>query len=138
MAIDVDTVATDAHLADHVMGASNLQNIIPDEPDWQDDDGQKTAKRARETALAIVLQALGRRRPPIFDSDLLDVTELRLAVCYRALADLYMGAAVHDDSPNLAKSKRFMSLFSDELNSLQPTVNAGVSASSISVRISRG
>lgn len=138
MALDVDLVATDAHLADHVMGKSNVDNLIPDEPEWLDENGVKSAKRARQTALNVILQSLARRRPPIFDTDLVDVTELRLAVCYRALADMHSGAADHDASPNLAKSKRFMSLFSEELNSLQPSVHAGATASSISVRLSRG
>jgi hypothetical protein len=135
--MDVESVCTDQDLEDKVLGRAHLQNLLP--KDWLDVGlGRKVATIARTTALREVLEALARRRPPVREADLVYPSELKNAVCYAALRDIYYGAITHAESPYGKQAKHYASQFSQELSSLQPTVNAGVSASSLSIRISRG
>ncbi len=144
MTIDVEDVATDTDLEGYTLGKANLQKLLPDEwlmdPDeaYDADTNFKLATIPRTNSLAEVLQAFRKRRPPIFETNLLDVTQLKQAVCFGALADLYTGAIQHEDSPNVERAKYYTKRFRDELASLQPDVQAGSTASSMSVRLSRG
>lgn len=137
MTVDVEDVATDSDLEDLVLGKDNLQALLPDE--WKDNEtGEKTAKKPRQTVLNIVLNSLKKRRPPILAEELADLSELKMVVCYGALEIVYQGAVDHDASPNLVRAKRMGTKFADELTSLQPSIRAGATASSLSVRFSRG
>lgn len=137
MTIDIEDVATDADLEVYTLGKSSLQDLLPDE--WLDEDtGVKVATLARQTTLDTVLSTLARKRPPIRSADLTDVTELKAVVCYGTMQILYSGAVQHEDSPNAKRAKHFGAMFRDELAALQPTVAAGVTASSRSGRLSRG
>jgi hypothetical protein len=131
MTIDIADVCTDADLEKQLLGASNLLKLIPDE--W---DGEATI--ARQEILDRVLSALVRRRPPIRDTDIVDPSELKTVVMYGTLEMLYLSQATHEESPFMKLGKHYGQRFSQELNSLQPTVHAGVTTSSLSVRISRG
>lgn len=134
---DVDDVATDADLANWTGGPATLQGLLPE--DWFEEGAdRKTAKLARQVTLDRILVALKSRRPPILESDLVDPAELKMAVVFGALEMVYNGAVEHEDSPNQAKAKAFGRKFEAELGALQPSVLAGASASSLSVRISRG
>lgn len=82
MAIDVDTVATDADL-DDLLGGQLLAHVRMLPQSWGD------AKRARQHALDVTLEALVRRTPPIRTTDISDVSELKRAVLYGAAAKLY-------------------------------------------------
>lgn len=136
-ATDVDSVCTDADLEIHTGGHEGLQALLPE--DWHDTGAaEKWAKPARQLALDITLRSLKSRRPPVFEADLLDVTELRLPVMFGALEIIFGAAIQHEDSPNEAKSKMFGKRFQAELAGLQPSVQAGSTASSMSVRLSRG
>ncbi len=138
MAIDIEDVCTDADLEKYTLGKSNLQDLLPDDDEWRGDTG-KTAAIARQRTLEVVLSSLARRRPPIRENDLSDLSELKTVTCYGSLEMLYNGAIRHEDSPNVGRAKRFGQMFRDELASLQPTVSQGlVTPSSLSVRISRG
>lgn len=75
MALDVNTIATDAHLADEV-GSERLTKLQPKVAD-------RDARRAK--ALEDVLEALKGRSPPIYWNTLSDPTELKSAVVYRTL-----------------------------------------------------
>ena len=137
--IDVETVATDADLCAYTLGRSSLNDLIPDDEAWLASDGvSKSAAVARRTALANVLAALLRRRPVISEADLIDPSELRQVVCYGALEILYRGAIQHEESPNVGRAKSFAALYASELQSMQPSVRAGATTSSLSVRLSRG
>ena len=137
MAIDVEDVCTDLDLEIYTVGRSNLQDIIPNE--WLDETlGRKSAAQARQQVLSEVLSMLRMRRPPILESDLADLTELKLVVCFGTLAMLYMGAATNEESPYLKKAKHFSERYATERSSLQPTVLAGATASNISAWMSRG
>jgi hypothetical protein len=74
--LDVNTIATDADLANEIGGADKLDRAMKREAD-------RDAKRVR--ALEDVVEALQNRSPPVFEEDLLDPTELRRAVVARAL-----------------------------------------------------
>lgn len=137
MTIDVESVCTDKDLEVHTLGHSRLQALLPEEEEWLDGN-VKTAAPARKRVLLEVMAALEKRRPPIRESDILHPSDLREAVCFGALAILYRGAIEHDDSPNIAKASHFQKAYIAELSSLQPRVSAGVTASSISARVSRG
>lgn len=129
--IDVESVCTDKDLEKHTLGASNLQAIIPGE--WAG-----SAAIARGDGLERVLTALKRRRPPIYEDDLADPTELKNATAFAALQTLYLGAITHEDSPYKVRAKHFGDRYSQEINSLQPTVHAGSTAGSLTIRMSRG
>lgn len=134
---DVDDVATDADLSIYTGGVDRLQNLLPE--DWHDEGAsEKWAKPARQEAFDHVLRTIKARRPPILESDLVDVTELKLPVVFGALEIVYRSAIEHEESPNKAKAKAFGDKFAAELSALQPSVSAGSTASSMSIRISRG
>lgn len=135
--IDVDNVATDADLMVHTGGAAGLSDITPQE--WFDVDGYTpTCRPARAQGLTDVLTALRRRTPPIRETELSDVTELRQAVVYRALEILYRQSVSHEGSPNQAKARDFCKLYTDEINALQPTTYAGTGSSGLGFRMWRG
>lgn len=140
----VNDVATDADLEVHTLGKTNLQKLLPDEwltdPDanYDADTNPKLATIPRQQALDDTLVSLAKRRPPIRESDLVDVTQLKNAVVYGALAIIYGGATQYDDSPNVERAKRFRKLFEAEVAGLQPDVQLGSTASSMSLRLSRG
>lgn len=130
MTVDIESVATEEDLAVYTLGAANLAQLLPDE--WS------SFVTVRQERLNFVLSSLKKRRPPINDYDLADVTELKLVVCYGVLEIAYRGAIQHEDSPNVGRSKAFGKLFADELNALQPSISEGSTASSLTIRMSRG
>jgi hypothetical protein len=135
--IDVEDVATDTDLEVYTLGRSNLQALLPDE--WFSETlNRKSGANARQQALDDILATLKQRRPPIRDTELADLTELKPAVCYGALAILYQGAATHEDSPHMVRGKSYASRFASEKQALQPSVMLGSTASSLSIRMSRG
>lgn len=137
MAIDVDDVCTEADLESHTLGRSNLQDIIPN--DWLDETlGRKSAAQARQQVLTEILGMLRMRRPPILETQLADLTELKLCVCFGTLAMLYMGAATNEDSPYMKKAKHFYDRYKTERDALQPTVLLGATTSSLSFTMMRG
>lgn len=144
MTIALADVATDADLEKYTLGRRNLQMLLPEEwatdpeEDSDDETNPKLATIALQTALDDVLKHLSRRRPPIRENDIVYPEELKQAVCYGALEILYRGAADHEDSPNYKRAKRYGELFAGEKNSLQPEVRAGSTASSMTIRMSRG
>jgi hypothetical protein len=144
MTIDVADVATDTDLEAYTGGKNNLQKLLPDEwltdpeEEYDAETNPKLALIPRQQTLATILAALKSRRPPILETDLQDVTELKRPVIFGALEIIYRASIQHDDSPNVERAKAFGKMFSDALNALQPSVLHGASASSMSIRISRG
>jgi len=137
--INVDDVAVDRDLEKYTAGRSGLQDLLPEDSTWYESGGgAKSALPARQTALENVLKSLKNRRPPIYEYQLLDVTELKQAVVFGALEILYRGAVQHEDSPNAKKAKDFGDKYRAEVTSLQPQTNLGVASSGIAARIFRG
>lgn len=87
MALSVDNICTDDDLLSRA-GAARLKQAKPD-----------IAERnsARATALREVLLALQGRSPPIRESDLVDPTEMRDVVTYRALQILFENSMAKQD-----------------------------------------
>lgn len=123
MPIDVDTVCTDGDLEGYVLGAQNLQTLLPEE--WlTDDETKKTAKQAREQVLKIVMTRLARRSPPVTESDIgADPTQLKVVVAYGTLELLYRAAATSENSPNLKRADAWLKKFEAELEALMPPVD---------------
>jgi hypothetical protein len=110
---------------------------LPDE--WFDESlNRKSCATLRARTLEDVLTMLKQRRPPIRDTELTDLTELKQAVCFGTLATLYQGAATHEDSPHVARAKSYLSMYAGEKAALQPSVSLGATSSNISVRLIRG
>lgn len=123
MAIDVDTVCTDADLEGYVLGAQNLQTLLPEE--WlTDDESKKTARPARDQVLKIVMTRLSRRTPPVTEADITaDPTQLKVVVAYGTLELLYRAAATSEGSPNLKRADAWLKKFEAELEALMPPVD---------------
>lgn len=113
MAIDVDTVATDADV-DIELGGQLLAHVTLLPQDWTD------IKAFRQRALDIATDALKRRTPPIFESDISDVTELRRAVVYGSCEKLYELALTNaaDGEVFHAKWMHYKAMFRREVESL--------------------
>jgi len=140
MTIPVASVATDADLEIYVGGVAKLQGLLPSE--WLAEGapagGTKTATIALQAALDSALAALKSRRPVVLWSDLLDVSELKVSVCYGALEVIYRAGIEYENSPNQDLAKTYGAKFRAELAALQPSTRLGATASSMSIRISRG
>lgn len=118
MAINVEEVVTHDQLADEVGGAAALAQLLPDE--WAGD-----STKARQSALDRVVAALGRRAPPIRETDLRDVTELKRAVLLGSAEHVFrMGMHAPDDAFG-SRQRVYERDFWSEVNALQPTVNDG-------------
>lgn len=81
--LDVDDIATDAHLSALPGSASKISRAMPVLAD-------RDAIRA--ASLQDVVNALQTRTPPIYETDLADPTELRDAVVYRSLTVIFRTA----------------------------------------------
>lgn len=96
--INVDDICTDADLANEVGGAPQLDRI-------NRDVSQRDKFRAQ--ALDDVIAALSSRSPPVSFEDLSIPSELRTAVCYRALSKLYVREITAAGDRNHVLSKDF-------------------------------
>lgn len=83
MAIDVETVCTDAQIDTHLGGKLTASvNLLPTA--WEG-----TALPARAEALRRTLLSLSRRTPPIRESDISDPTELHDAVLFGSISHMF-------------------------------------------------
>lgn len=129
--IDIETVCTHQDLADETPGGvDELRNIIPL-------NANGSSLLYRQKALRDTLEALARRTPPIRQGDLQDVTELRAAVAYGALEQLYLSAITGPDSVFALKHKHFAGKFKAETSGLTPTVGGGSRGSAFSFSTER-
>ena len=125
----VDTVCTDQDLSRRLTGGDTLKELFP--------KGQVNAQATRQDVLDRVLRALKGRTPPINETDLQDPTELRDAVAFGTLAELYFGAFVEEGDPRHIRAKRFDAMYKSEVSSLRPTVTHGQIGASMSIAIHR-
>lgn len=97
------------------------------------------ASSAMQWALDEALWHLRNRVPPIADSDLADVTELKMIVVYGAIARLYrqnITTGMGDDVSS-AKHDIYNKMFSQRLSSLRPTLAASMVAAPASIALHR-
>lgn len=118
--LDVDTIATDAHLYEE-QPAEVLDRALP--------KGATDFRAFRSKALDDVLASLAARRPPIFDTDLADPTELRTAVVYRALVRICRTAVTMEGDVWTVRAKEYGREYTGAIEGLRPTVAGGASGS---------
>jgi hypothetical protein len=82
--INVDSVATDQDLIDEMGGSEKLVSTLRT---------QAARDGYRANAWSDVVGALATRSPPVRESDLVDPTELKMAVVYRVLSKACFQAA---------------------------------------------
>lgn len=98
MILDVNMIATDLDLANEVGDAARLARAVP-----------KVERRdaIRQAALQDVVSALQTRTPPILENMLVDPTELRKAVVYRALSKIFLAGVAIDGDTHAYLSARY-------------------------------
>lgn len=129
MTINVESVATDADLQNEVAGASWLASAMP--------QGAVSFVAARSRSLEDVLDHLKSRTPPIRAADLVDVTELRRAVVYRALQRICRNASTGEGDVWHVRARDFGREYEGELARLRPTVGGNLTGTPIGFTISR-
>ncbi len=134
MAIEVESVATDADLAGELGSAEALDNLVTDP-----EADPSTTLVARQNALRDVVDGLRNRVPPIYDSELSDVTELSRVVVYGALARLYRNNITTgtEEDVSAAKHKIYQRLYESALGALRPSLNGAFVAGGRSIQFSR-
>ncbi len=134
MALDVESVATDADLAGELGGEEALQNLVTDP-----DADPSTTLIARQNALREVLDGLRNRVPPVTEPELSDVTELSRVVVYGALARLYRNNITTgtEEDVSAAKHKIYQRLFESSVNALRPTLSGSYVSGGRSIQFSR-
>lgn len=96
--LSVDSICTDADLANQVGGVSELDRI---------NKSLAVRDTFRQAALEDALASLASRAPPLYDTDLADPSELKLSVCYRALSKIYFAAMAAEDDRNHTLGKNY-------------------------------
>jgi len=126
----VDAVCSHADLVTVIGSAELLENITPSSL-----AGETLVLRQR--ALDDVMRALRRRRPPIFAGDIADPTELREAVAFGTLAELYRAAITGDRDVHSVHFKVWSGRFTDEIAGMTITVSGGSDGAPFSIGVSR-
>lgn len=128
--MDVETVCTEAQLADYLSQLSAGQKLLPSSTD---------SSKVRQQALDDVLAALARRTPPIREYDLATPSELKRAVQFGAeMWLLYGGLTTASPESMLAfKYSEARKRFSAEIDGLTPTLVGGLRGNAFSFGISR-
>ena len=126
---DVDDVATDLDITDEI-GEVPFGRLARDSS-----DGQK----ARQRALDDVLDKLRNRVPPIRETDLSDISELRFVVVYGAVARLYRSSMTTGDGSdvNSAKFQFYNKQYERRSDELRPTVTGNRIAAPASIKLNR-
>lgn len=121
MALDVDTICTDADL-DLELGGQGLTKtgLIP--AAWGG-----SARVARQGALDRMLEHFARLTPPTLEEHLAEPSQLKRGVIYGASEHLYRLAATGTGSGELfyEMMKHYSALFTKEMENLRPKVTTG-------------
>lgn len=116
--IAIADVASEADVADTGFGGSTtrMYDLLP--------EGVADLTTHRTKALEASMKHLKRRIPPIVDADIADPTDLRDAVCYHALAQLYEDAMSSADLGDAFRKKAewWRSRWESEIAALNPTI----------------
>lgn len=136
MTIAIDTVCTHAQLCDEVGGTEILEAVLTQQLEEEATASDRT-EGIREAALAEVMDSLRVRVPPVLESDLYDVTQLRRAVIWNSLMRIYgMAMAGEGDAFHIRWSD-YRKRYQSEITSLKPTVSGGVVSSVFSIAMER-
>lgn len=132
MTISIDDVCTHAELVAHVLSSRALAELLPDE-------ARGSSTQARQNALDAVLAALRRRSPPIRESDIDDVSDLRTAVILGAMRELHFAAIVtaSEGDRHWAKWKTYRDRFDDEISGMDIRVGGGAEGAPSSFSVER-
>ena len=125
----IDTVCTDADLITQFGGEEAFGNVLP--------DGQPNAQPQRQVVFDRALTSLKNREPPVRETELVDVTELRQTVVYGAIAELCWAAMTETGDRWEKLAKRYDGLYQSELSALRPSVAVGQTAGTMSISIHR-
>lgn len=114
--LNVDNIATDADLYGE-QPAEVLDRALP--------NGSTGFLAFRQKALQDVVDSLAARRPPVYESDLVDPTELRAAVVYRALVRICRTAITMEGDVWTVRAREYQKEYSAAIDVLRPTVSGG-------------
>lgn len=134
MAIDVDSVASDADLVAELGSADALNNLLRDPT-----ADPTAATQARRLALLEVLDHLRNRTPPVLEAYLGNVAELSSTVVYGAIARLYRNNIVTGDNEDISANKHrlYQKMFEARMAGLRPTLQASLQSASASIAFNR-
>lgn len=119
--LDVDDICTEAHLVAELGGdVGRLERAMKT-------SSARDAMRA--SALQDVVDHLATRSPPVRDTDLTDPTQLKSAVCYRALSKIFLTGITQEGDVSDVLSKRFEVAYKAAV-AVRFTVSPGVSSPS--------
>lgn len=130
MTIDIDDVAAWSDLASEIGGKDALDNLTNE---------SLTARKALELTLAEVVDSLRNRTPPIAETDLSDVTQLKRVVVEGTLARLYRINMTTGDGEDIssAKHKFYQRAYEATLSALRPTLTGGAIPAGFSIALHR-
>lgn len=129
MALDVDTIATDADLANEVQSAAKITELT------RETGG--SAKAARQQALDDILVHLSRRTPPITETNLSIPAELKRCVVYGAIERLFRHHMNEPGDVHGVQQKIYARRYSDEVSAIMPTIAGGARGTAFSIAFSR-
>lgn len=133
MTIDVSTFCTNDDLLDELGSRQELDRLLRAE----DATSVDPTLRIREAAYRDVIKSLARRTPPVFESSLSNLDELRDAVVYGTLARLYREAMTNENDVFGSKWKHWQKMFQTEVTHLRVTVASSASVDTLSISLDR-
>lgn len=127
--LDVTDIATSEDLANEIGGNAALDNL----------GGIGVVQAALCAGLDDVVDDLRNRVPPVRESALADITELRLATMYGALERLYRQNSTTgaEDDINSKKSRDYAKMRDHAVSRLRPTLIGAVKAGPASITLHR-
>ncbi len=123
----VGTIVTDSDITEEI-GEDEFGNLAPSAND---------GLSARQLTLNDILNQLKNRVPPINESSLVDLEQLRIPCVYGAVARLYRKSITTGDDVFAMKAKLYTKLYDDRVSELRPIVTGGRVAAPSSIRTFR-
>ncbi len=111
----VGSIVTDSDLSEEV-GDGEFARIAP-----KTNDGLS----ARQLTLNDLLSRIKNRAPPVHETDLIELEELRIPCVYGAIARLYRKSMTTGDDVFSVKFKHYMGEYNRRVADLRPTVTGG-------------
>lgn len=123
----VNDVVTNSDLSNEI-SESEFGILAPNEDDGLD---------ARQLTLDDLLDRLKNRVPPIHETDLIDLEQLRIPCVYGAVARLYRRAMTTGDDVFSVKHRFYIKDYDRRVADLRPTVTGGRVAAPSSIKTHR-
>lgn len=117
-ALDVTTIVTHADIVEEMGSERELRNIITPDPSDRDDP----TRPFRVLAYRDILKVLERRSPPITESMLTNLDDLKDAIRYGTIARLYRQAVTAEGDAFYVQWKHWQGQFNAEVNGLRVRV----------------